>query len=198
MTPPPCHRNPAFTNVNTDDGQEIQNTREICQSCPLLKTCAKDALYSGTSLDGHYTRPANNVIQAGVLCTGDHRTAAELAQIAGLPTPAYRNCVPRQKPPATCLSCHQAMVSWTRRTVPEEHVMHYARGYCTNCRGAYQAAMDKAAAIDERPRSITRRDVCKGGKNKRNPVHSSSPCPKRKPPPKPIVCGSTAALLAGR
>lgn len=119
---------------------------DACESCPLLRKCAESALTAGTSLDGHTTAPAAGVIQAGVYCVGDDATAAQLAAIAGVSLPKYRRKLPKPKPPKECKGCGKPLHRWTRGTVPEGFVMHYARGYCCGCRVLYKAAVEQAAA----------------------------------------------------
>ncbi|PRQ11754.1 hypothetical protein C1Y63_04920 [Corynebacterium sp. 13CS0277] len=115
---------------------------DACTGCPALARCAAQALHAGTSLDGRTTAPAAGVIQAGVYCTGDADTAAQLAAIAGTPAPRYQRHRPRPTIPHHCQGCHKPLHPWTRNPeqIPEGHVMHYARGYCTGCRARYRRA----------------------------------------------------------
>lgn len=114
----------------------------MCGGCPIRRECARDALTSGTSLDGSYTRPANDVIQAGVICRGDQGTAIRLAAIAGVEVlPVHEEQEARGHRPDECRHCHRPMVQWTRDQVPDGYAMHHARGYCTGCRKAYAEHM---------------------------------------------------------
>ncbi|MBV7292355.1 WhiB family transcriptional regulator [Corynebacterium sp. TAE3-ERU16] len=146
---PPCTRKRAYT----DPEHDPQATREAirtCHTCPLLKDCARQALHGGDSLDGHYTRPATGVIQAGIHCSGDDATAEALARIAGVERPTYRDRIPRPVPPPSCRRCHTPMVPWSRKTLPPPgHVMHHGRGYCQRCRGAHPATMACSPTVDE-------------------------------------------------
>lgn len=142
---PPCHRNKTFT--NPIEGTPAANqARALCATCPLIKECALDALKAGDSIDGHVTRPATGVIQAGVFCTGNTRTLMALAKVAELPEdewPIISDTTPRNPPPPFCKSCKQPMVGWTRDEVPAGRVMHHARGYCTACRAEYRNEMKR-------------------------------------------------------
>lgn len=113
----------------------------MCEHCHMLTSCALDGLTAGTTLDGSFESPACDVIMAGVHCTGDTATARALAEIAGVPVPTYRDAAPRPKAEKQCVNCHEPMVPWTRHGAPEGYVMHYARNFCANCRGAYNEAM---------------------------------------------------------
>lgn len=147
--PTPCHRNPIYTDpygVKANGARYTDAEREAaaaaCLQCPILQRCARDALLAGTSLDGHRTRAAVGVIQAGVLCDGDGRdpfTTSPLADIGGCGVPVYQDTTPRVEPPSRCVSCGRPMVGWTRGEVPAGMVMHHGRGYCQGCRAEYVA-----------------------------------------------------------
>ena len=147
----PCHRSRirAFTDT-TAPAHSLRAAIAVCEACPIRRECALDALTSGTSLDGEYTRPAGAVIQAGIVCHGDQATARALAAIAGVRPPRYRSKGTRPRPAKNCVNCRRPMVPWTRNEVPAGHVMHYARSYCTNCRGAYAQA-SSATVTEQRP-----------------------------------------------
>lgn len=130
-----------FINPSNAADYSIRAAIRICEACPIRRRCALDALHAGDSLDGQATSPARAVIAAGVVCKGDKATGAALAGIAGVPPPVYRVVTKRSRAPERCKHCHRLMVSWTRGAVPEGHVMHRGRGYCTNCRTAYSAAL---------------------------------------------------------
>ena len=105
----------------------------MCAHCPLAKTCAKQALASGDTLDGEYTAPASGVIQAGVVLDGSKAAAQALAEIAGATphTPARK---PRKPTPTTCRDCGRAMVPRDKsRLMSEQPLTHAARGYCRIC-----------------------------------------------------------------
>ena len=140
---PPCHRNPTFTNP-VEGTPEYEAAVELCAGCPYRKECARDALAAGDSIDGHVTRPAMGVLQAGVLCNGNPRTIMALARIAGIPEddwPTISDTTPRNAPPPYCRNCHAVMVGWTRGAIPPGRVMHHGRGLCTNCRAVYRAEL---------------------------------------------------------
>ena len=144
MGTPPCHRskNTAFHNPTSSHPRSVRAAVAICKECPIRRECARDALTSGTSLDGSYTRPANDVVQAGVVCRGDQGTAIRLAAIAGVEVlPTYAEQEARGHRPDECQHCHRPMVQWTRDRVPEGFVAHYARGFCQGCRKAYSEFM---------------------------------------------------------
>lgn len=144
MGTPPCHRskNTAFHNPASAQPRSVRAAVVICEACPIRRECARDALTSGTSLDGSYTRPANDVIQAGVICRGDQGTAIRLAAIAGVTElPEYVEQEARAVAPDECRHCHRPMVKWTRDRVPEGYVAHHARGFCQGCRKAYSEFM---------------------------------------------------------
>lgn len=117
---------------------ETKAAQELCKRCPLLKDCARQALTAGSTTDRHVQRPASGVIQAGVFCTGDMQTALALAKIAGCDPPEIFDSTPRNAPPAFCKGCKKIMVKWQRSpNLKPGEVMHYARGFCTNCRVDY-------------------------------------------------------------
>lgn len=141
----PCHktRNTAFINPDGATPQAVRAAQEICAHCPLLKQCAVDALTSGTSIKEDHRAPANDVIQAGVVCRGDMETAWKLAAIAGVPVPTWLIEAERRdnlgaRRPDHCRNCHKPMVKWNRyEEQPAGYVMHRGRGFCTQCRKAY-------------------------------------------------------------
>lgn len=49
------------------------------------------------------------------------------------------------------------MVPWTRGQVPEGYVMHRGRGYCTECRRAYNAALKNVDRAPGLTRPVDRR-----------------------------------------
>lgn len=172
----PCHRQTRIFTNPVLGSPDIEEAKKICAECPLIKQCAEQALHSGSSLDGHYTRPANGVIQAGVYCTGDHWTANQLATIAGVQIPQYHDHIERNTPNATCRHCGKPMGSWTRH--PESlmpgQVMHYARGYCTNCRVPYKASLAKTGSQSQRKPSQPSRPIWAQCKSSRGSKHRST------------------------
>lgn len=144
---PPCHRKKAFT--HPVPGQPAtEQAFKICGSCPIIKECARSALTAGSTTDGCVQRPASGVIQAGVLCNGDHITAYRLARIAGVEMPEIRDTSSKNTPAPYCRSCGEPMVSWTRGETPQGSVMHYAQGFCTGCRAEYRR---HKAEAEEKP-----------------------------------------------
>lgn len=141
------NRNRAFIDAEHAADYSISAAVKVCQSCPILRQCAADALHSGSTLDSSYTRPASAVVQAGVVCRGDGDTARALAEIAGVEVPRYRTKKRRTAPPRQCTNCHRPMVPWTREDVPEGYVMHRGRGICTKCRAAYQEDMERRGRL---------------------------------------------------
>lgn len=139
----PCYatENPAFTNPEGADEQSRHEAIRACESCPVRKQCAKEALTAGASPIDDHRLPAIGVIQAGVVCRGNLKTAQALAAIAGVKVPTKEDFMPpRNNAADQCINCESPMVPWSRNDPPEGYVMHYARQYCTECRSAYQKA----------------------------------------------------------
>ncbi|NLT57179.1 MAG: hypothetical protein GXX79_21980, partial [Actinomycetales bacterium] len=159
MTPTAlCHRNPnrAFSDPDNAPDFSIRAALKLCAACPVRTQCARDALHAGDSLDGHTTAPATGVIAAGIICRGDADTAHALARAAGVPTPPhYREKAPRPQLPDGCNHCGRPLHKWTRNPeeIPEGHVMHYAKGWCVKCRGAYKQARN-ATVTKETPSGL--------------------------------------------
>lgn len=137
-----------FTNPAERDAPSTLRAIQICETCPIIRECAKQALTSGSSIDFTNTHPAVGVIQAGVYCDGSQRAAIELGARAGEPAPTVE-VKPRAKARDRCKNCGKPMVRWTRDRVPEGYVMHRGRGICTNCRKAYNAELQRARAAGE-------------------------------------------------
>lgn len=142
MNVPACFKstNRAFYNPDSATPLAVSEAIRLCEKCPILKDCAVKALTAGTSLCEDYHAPANGVIQAGIVCGGDIDTAFRLAAIAGVPVPDVLVAQNRRSRPGdTCRSCLKPMVRWNRYDEqPQGYVMHYARGFCTNCRKPYE------------------------------------------------------------
>ncbi|APT92912.1 hypothetical protein CPHO_08450 [Corynebacterium phocae] len=161
MPRPACEntKNKAFSNPTKATPQAVRAAQKICHHCPLLKACAKDALTSGTTLSEDYRAPASDVIQAGVICTGDDETARRLSIIAGVETPTYRRERPQRpiigsKRGDTCRHCNQPMIKWNRHEQqPDGYRKHYARGFCEQCRGPYRE-WKKANPAADTPRGL--------------------------------------------
>lgn len=147
MTRPACLKttNRAFDNPTTSPGFSIRAAVKLCQCCPIIRECATRALTAGTSLSEDFRAPANDVIQAGIICRGDQDTAFRLAAVAGVPVPSFLIEERRRaRPGDRCRSCGEPMVKWNRNEQqPEGYVKHHARGFCTNCRKAYKAWKDE-------------------------------------------------------
>ena len=125
----------------------------MCEECPIRRACAERALTSGTSMDGGYKAPAVGVIQAGVYCDGSERATLELAAVAGVPAPTYRDTSRRTQTSDHCKACGRPMVRWHRGVTPEGYVMHRGRNFCTNCRAAYNAELKaEREALGDQPR----------------------------------------------
>lgn len=116
----------------------------------MIRECATVALTGGNCVKGDVIAVANGVIQAGVVCRDDRETALALSEIAGVRIPKYRRQRRKNRPGKACVHCGEPMVPWTRdpSTVPEGCVMHYARGYCEECREPYRRML---ARLDRKP-----------------------------------------------
>lgn len=137
-----------FTNPVGRNAPSTHLAIQICETCPIIRECAKLALTSGSSIDFSNTHPAVGVIQAGVYCDGSPRAAVELGARAGEPAPTVE-VAPRAKVGDRCRSCGTPMVRWTRDRVPEGYAMHRGRGFCTGCRQEYNAELERARAAGE-------------------------------------------------
>ncbi|MDK8241681.1 WhiB family transcriptional regulator [Corynebacterium coyleae] len=137
-----------FTNPAERDAPSTLRAIQICETCPIIQQCAKNALTAGSSIDFTATHPAVGVIQAGVYCDGTDRAAMELGARAGEPAPIVE-VQPRAKVGDRCKNCGLPMVRWTRDRVPEGYRMHRGRGYCTKCRKAYNEELARARANGE-------------------------------------------------
>lgn len=147
-TTPLCQgtKNRAFIDVNSDQFKIAAAVR-ICEACPLIQECARAALTAGGLQDGTQA-VANGVIQAGVVCQGDHATVDALNAAANAPeathSPHAREVQPRAfiTPGQPCKACSRPLWKFTRdrSEIPEGHSMHYAKGWCVNCRVAYKQA----------------------------------------------------------
>lgn len=199
MDKAPCHRskNRAFINPDAAPPNAIRAAIRICEGCPLRIACAASALTAGTTLDGSRKAPVTGVIQAGIVCRGDLTTAWELSIIADRPIPDYQATVTRRVINDHCTHCNKPMVSWTRDKVPSGHVMHYSRGYCTNCRKAYRAAMEKASTEPQRQGGLTGRGLRKVVDRKRHTTLHSTPRARRDDASQLSLFDGAALLSAG-
>lgn len=137
-----------FTNPAERDAPSTIRAIRICETCPIIRQCAKQALTAGSSIDFTATHPAIGVIQAGVYCDGTQRAAMELGARAGELPPTVE-VKPRARVGDRCKNCGTPMVRWTRDRVPDGYAMHRGRGFCTNCRKAYNAELARARANGE-------------------------------------------------
>lgn len=139
-----CNKSPlrSFIAPTPHDSPQNRAAQRICARCPLIRECAEAALTAGNTLKPGFSGPAQGVIQAGVVCRGDLTTAFQLAMIAGVAVPDYQSIerVRRTQAPPECAHCEKPMHRWTRHTevIPDGWVMHYAGGFCTECRAAYR------------------------------------------------------------
>lgn len=130
MGKPPCEGLPGFTDPTSVTIGNIST----CKQCPLRRQCASDALTAGATLDRSHVGPADGVLAAGILCTGDQHTASQLARIAGVPTPLVQVRQPRFKRPDRCRHCHRPMtVRKEGQPTTGDQPVHTAHGYCRDC-----------------------------------------------------------------
>lgn len=159
MHVPPCHRSRVYTAPAEYPPETVAAAVAVCLECPLRAACAAAALEAGVSLDGNWTRPAAGVIAAGVVCPEEGTEhAAQLAAVAGVPLPEYRDTRPRNHPEDRCRSCRTPMTSWTRTEPTEGYAMHYARGFCAGCRIQYR--LFKAGRWVEEPAVEEPPEIC--------------------------------------
>lgn len=132
-------RNRAFLDPEHSPDRSIRAALKICEGCPLLTTCAREAVVSGITLDG-YCLPPSGVIAGGILLDGTPDTAAVLAAVAGIPAPTWERPRRRRVKGCPCVSCGRPLWPWVRdrAAVPSGYVMHYAREYCVECRVVYR------------------------------------------------------------
>ncbi|MEU3013363.1 hypothetical protein [Nocardia asteroides] len=135
--PPPCLGDPRFVQHGDDPGwsthPDTLDARDICLTlCPLaaLAECARAAQFSGRPLDDDttHTYPADGVVAAGVICTGDDATIQALrdAESGG------RTTAPR------CTRCARTLVSG--RTPREGEARNCSGGLCSGCYSALRRA----------------------------------------------------------
>ncbi|MFB7853782.1 WhiB family transcriptional regulator [Rhodococcus qingshengii] len=104
-----------------------EEPRLLCAICPVKRECATAALTSGTTLDAIATTPADDVIAAGVICTGDDKTARALTAVI-----ESREYKPRQPIPENCKTCRRKLCS--QKTTPGKYdAPHHSNGICTLC-----------------------------------------------------------------
>lgn len=150
-------RNRAFIDVNADRFK-IAAAVKICEACPLIQACARDALTAGDLQEDGTRAVADGVLQAGVICRGDQATVDALRAVAGLPNhpQAPRSRIIRSRGTIQegqrCRECSRPLWKFTRdpSEIPDGYVMLYARGWCVHCRVAYKQATAQA------PKRITR------------------------------------------
>lgn len=120
---------------------EITGALVCCFACPVQVACARQALAAGTWLDAPKRlgdMAAVSVVQGGVICDGSAGASRALAAVGGMPIPKARRLPSRSG--TRCKACGRVMVSWSRSGPAPGEVMHYARGYCNDCRAAYRRA----------------------------------------------------------
>lgn len=137
-----------FTNPVGRDAPSTQLAVRMCERCPIRRQCAEQALEGGATIDRSLVAPAVGVIQAGVYCDGSERARWELAAVAGH-LPPIEESPTRFRPGDRCKACGTPMVKWHRGVTPEGYVMHRGRGYCTQCRSAYNAELARAKAAGD-------------------------------------------------
>lgn len=141
MATAPCQNHHIFTNPQPFHPDTF-DAMDMCEVCPLRRKCALDALTAGDSLDKAHKRPAMDVIQAGVMCDGDQRTADELAAIAGVPAPVV-DTEERFIPPTHCVGCKKPMVARIKGIPLDASTLtHAAHGYCRICDARRRRAKD--------------------------------------------------------
>lgn len=130
MGRPLCEGELGFTDPDTITTAMVST----CKQCPMRRQCASDALTAGATLDRSHVGPADGVLAAGILCTGDQHTASQLARIAGVPTPLVQVRQPRFKRPERCRHCHRHMtVRKEGQPTRGDQPTHVAHGYCRDC-----------------------------------------------------------------
>lgn len=142
----PCLDRPGFERLDGDDEwpntAEVVAAKAVCRFCPYVPECGAAALTAGTPMDSLAPVPADDVVAAGVVCTGDEKTRRALqAAIVGR---VYRQ---RAKRPTHCTQCTVAMCG--TKTSPDPNVVpHAGRGICVRCkqRNSYQAKKENTAA----------------------------------------------------
>ena len=133
---------------------ELEQARQTCQACPVLKACALQAIASSSvtylePADAPINAAAQGVFQAGVHCVPAvnsdrvRATRAALCQAAGVPYIPSKHPKSMKYGGRPCVSCGRLMVPGSRRRgqVPPGKTRHYAQGYCEKCRRAYRAAL---------------------------------------------------------
>lgn len=141
---------------------QIERAKAVCVTCPLIRECARQALYAGTDLRQEAPAPAVDVIMGGVLCDGSDEALEALEAAAGMQgiyKGRKRALVAFGTP---CRNCGTPMVRWSRYQppIPEGFAMHRGRGLCENCRAVY--AEEVAAWRAANPEAAARQ--CYGSK----------------------------------
>lgn len=149
----PCVNHPGFLQPGNDPEWHTlpaaQDAIRLChRKCPIpLEDCARQALTAGT-LEGHNRqRVANGVIQAGIVCKGDHETRKALTELA----------YPNGDAPETFLDdADEACSVCTRDFAPDEEpttttTTHRAVASSPLCWACYQAANRGGTLIPFRP-----------------------------------------------
>lgn len=135
---------------------ELEQARQTCQACPVLKACALQAITSSSvthlqPADAPFSAVAQGVFQAGVHCPAaasgyrKRATRVALCQAAGVPyIPSVQQARQIKRGGRPCVSCGRLMVPGSKKRwpLPPDKVRHYAQGYCEKCRAAYMAALE--------------------------------------------------------
>lgn len=129
----PCYKQRVFINPQQSQPAEIRKAIDVCRECPIKKQCAEHAITAGSPPGYQTPTPPDDVIQAGVWCTGDYRTLVELHKVAGLPTPQKRR-IRQAGHPTHCLECGHRMQTrkYGQPTQPDV-LTHSAHGLCRKC-----------------------------------------------------------------
>ena len=185
---PPCLNHQIFTNPQPFHPDTF-DAMDMCELCPMRRKCALDALTAGDSLDKAHKRPAMDVIQAGVMCDGDQRTADELAAIAGVPAPVV-DTEERFIPPSHCLGCKKPMIARIKGIPLDVGTLtHAAHGYCRICDAkrrrakGWESAQPKHTSIFSWKETHAISRTNRAGRGRARPVDNRPPGhPKRTKP----------------
>lgn len=132
----------AFQFPENATAEQVHRAKALCLGCPMLRDCAREALYSGSDLAGELPAPATGVVMAGVLCDGSEEALEALEKVAGIQG-IYKG---RKRPLVTfgtpCRVCSTPMVRWTPLEPPEGYAVHRGRGICAGCRKAYTEELE--------------------------------------------------------
>lgn len=154
MAIPPCHAIAAHTDLPHNTPTDTMGAIRMCDTCPIRKQCAAQALTAGDHLDQSVRQPASGVVAAGVICTGDAHTSQQLANIAGVRPLPIRVMGTRNPRPDHCQGCGRRMIVRPRGVpLTPDMVTHCAHGYCRTCDKHRRATGE----VDPAPRHL--RDI---------------------------------------